>query len=397
VKLLLSSYSFGAGRGSEPGVGWNVATGMAMRGHEVTVLTTSEFHHLNFADGVERPFRVLERDFGIRVFNSARSYNYWQKRICEVIRKLCHDEQFDLIHHVTFNQYRGIRDVFAVNIPYVIGPIGGAEVVAGRFLFDMPLKFRLKEILRYVPYDICSLGARVRHTSAKGIVLASTPQTYERLKKYARIDSVELVPIIAVNKSEILSTPPRPANEPYILFDGGTRHDKGLKLMIRALALLWKRGIHIKLKIAAVAENCRASVCSYAQSKGVPNEALELMPFMRRDELMQIKAGASLFVVTSYRDSGCMTLLEAVALGVRSLCLDTPGQFWLPSQYAIKLPITSDMEQRFALAIHSALTEPENSKEYHTARAEWLNRNMSWDARMSMLEEYYHKAIELNN
>lgn len=131
--------------------------------------------------------------------------------------------------------------------------------------------------------------------------------------------------------------------------------------------------------------------------EGVPNEALELMPFMRRDELMQIKAGASLFVVTSYRDSGCMTLLEAVALGVRSLCLDTPGQFWLPSQYAIKLPITSDMEQRLALAIHSALTEPENSKEYHTARAEWLNRNMSWDARMSMLEEYYHKAIELNN
>ena len=67
MNILLSSYSFGAGRGSEAGVGWNVAKGLALRGHTVTVLTTSEFSSGNRSaiEQEELNITLIEEDCGI--------------------------------------------------------------------------------------------------------------------------------------------------------------------------------------------------------------------------------------------------------------------------------------------------------------------------------------------
>ncbi|MGN1309901.1 MAG: glycosyltransferase, partial [Akkermansia sp.] len=64
MNILLSAYSFGAWRGSEAGVGWNVAKGLAERGHKVTVLTTPEFHELNVSalEKVRLPIALIEVD-----------------------------------------------------------------------------------------------------------------------------------------------------------------------------------------------------------------------------------------------------------------------------------------------------------------------------------------------
>ena len=43
MKILMSAFSCGPGQGSEPGVGWNTAMAAARLGHEVTVLTQTEF------------------------------------------------------------------------------------------------------------------------------------------------------------------------------------------------------------------------------------------------------------------------------------------------------------------------------------------------------------------
>lgn len=396
MKLLISSYSFGAGRGSEAGVGWNVASGMARRGHEVTVLTTSEFHHLNFPDGEAPPFRVLECDFGMSQFNSAAAYNNWQRKIPSVIRELCSKESFDLIHHVTFNQYRGIRDVFAAPLPYVVGPVGGAEVVATQFLGDMPLKKKLKEILRYVPVDAWPFGWRVRRAACKGVILASTPQTLERLQRFAGVQDVGLEAIISIHDSEIKDGREPVTDTPYMVYDGGVRPDKGLKLLIRTLSLLWKQGVRVPVKAAAVAEKDWPGVRRYMAGCGLPDEAVELMAFMPRAELMSIVARATTFISVSFRDSGCMALLEAVAMGVPSLCLDVPGQFWLPSEFAVKVPVMRDMEQSLAGAITRLLSSPEQSAAYHARRSEWLRNNMSWRHRLDCLEKVYKQAVEQN-
>ena len=112
MNILLSSYSFGAGRGSEAGVGWNVAKGLALRGHTVTVLTTSEFSTGNCSaiEQEELNITLIEEDCGISDFPEPGSYRKWQRRVRSFLRNLANTQAFDLIHHITLNQYRVCKE-----------------------------------------------------------------------------------------------------------------------------------------------------------------------------------------------------------------------------------------------------------------------------------------------
>lgn len=392
----MSSYSFGAGRGSEAGVGWNVAAGMAARGHEVCVVTTSEFRHLNLPalEKANLPLQLVEFDAGLTYFNSSRSYKHWQKSVGGELRRLAAENHFDLIHHVTFNQYRTLHDVFEVDLPYVIGPIGGAETVHPRFWKELPLRMALKEAVRYLPWDVLPLKKRMAAAAARGVVMVSTPQTAARLKTTARINNARLTPIVSLHESEIVSEAPQPAREPYFVFDGGARPEKGLKLMLRALALLWRDGIMVPVKVAAVDEQARPRICEYIAGLGLPPEAVEMIPFMPRAGLLELLKGARGFVSVGFRDAGCMALLEAVALGVPSLCLDLSGQHWLPAEYAIKVPVQgSKIENRIAAAMAKLVNSPARSPEWHARRASWVRENMSWQARLDYIEQVYRELV----
>ncbi len=395
MKLLLISYSFGAGRGSEAGVGWNVARGMCERGHDVTVVTTSEFHHLNApaVAQMERPPRLIEWDCGITHFASSRSYRIWQRRIEAPLRELCRRERFDLAHHVTFNQYRHIHDVFATGLPYLIGPVGGAETIPLRLWRDLPWATRFKELLRRIPWDVRLLTRRVRHSKSRGLILASTPQTLERLTHSGGLGNVELVPIISIPSREILDSPPQLGSDAYLVFYGGMKPDKGLLLVLRALAQLWREGVRVPLRIAAVGQNEKAPLLREARRLGLPDAALELLPFMKREEMMNLVRGAKAFVNVNFRDSGCMALLESVSLGVPSLCLDVPGQMWLPDTYARKVAVSPHLDEDLCSAIRELISEPPHDTDWHKRRAEWLADTMSWETRFKQLERAYERLL----
>lgn len=397
MKLLLISYSFGAGRGSEAGVGWNVARGMCERGHDVTVVTTSEFHHLNApaVAQMERPPRLIEWDCGITHFASSRSYRIWQRRIAAPLRELCRRERFDLAHHVTFNQYRHIHDVFATGLPYLIGPVGGAETIPLRLWRDLPWATRFKELLRRIPWDVRLLTRRVRHSKSRGLILASTPQTLERLTHSGGLGNVELMPIISIASNEIRDDAPTPADEPYLIFDGGLRPEKGLRMLLRSLAALHREGESIPLRIAAVRPEDQGTLLALARSCGLPEQWLQPMPFMKRSELLPIIRSARGFVSVGFRDAGCMALLEAVALGVSTLCLDLPGQSWLPDDYACKVPVTARTEEDLRAALKKIIHAAPRPAEWHRERARWLCEHMSWDVRLSQLENHYKHLLSL--
>ncbi len=397
MKLLLISYSFGAGRGSEAGVGWNVARGMCERGHDVTVVTTSEFHHLNApaVAQMERPPRLIEWDCGITHFASSRSYRIWQRRIEAPLRELCRRERFDLAHHVTFNQYRHIHDVFATGLPYLIGPVGGAETIPLRLWRDLPWATRFKELLRRIPWDVRLLTRRVRHSKSRGLILASTPQTLDRLTHTGGLSNVELMPIISIASNEIRDDAPTPADEPYLIFDGGLRPEKGLRMLLRSLAALHREGESIPLRIAAVRPEDQGTLLALARSCGLPEQWLQPMPFMKRSELLPIIRSARGFVSVGFRDAGCMALLEAVALGVSTLCLDLPGQSWLPDDYACKVPVTARTEEDLRAALKKIIHAAPRPAEWHRERARWLCEHMSWDVRLSQLENHYKHLLSL--
>lgn len=57
------------------------------------------------------------------------NYILWQLLVKGFIKKKHKRLHFDLIHHLTFNQYRTPSPGFFLNFPFVMGPIGGAETI----------------------------------------------------------------------------------------------------------------------------------------------------------------------------------------------------------------------------------------------------------------------------
>lgn len=400
MNILLSSYSFGAYRGSEAGVGWNIATGLARRGHSITVLTTSEFSHLNHPALASEKLniRLVEKDFGIKNFASAKAYRHWQNHVHESIREEEKANTFDLIHHITFNQYRNIRDVFASKLPFLIGPIGGAEVIPIAILWygNLPLGMRMKEILRYCPLDILPLIHRCKYHDAKGKIIASNQATAQRLAGIAC--PIEISPAIAIHESEITETHPRSKDEDaFILFDGGlSRAQKGTYLALRALSRLWKKGHRYPIRMVGVNTDDNSAITHYAEQHGLPPNALQLYPPVSRETMLGFMLNASVMLSTVYRDSGSMALLEALSKGCRIVCLNIPSQNWLPDDFCRRVEVcrtSHQMEISIADALYTELKAPPHSPEWHQKRVQWLSSTMTWHTRLNALEKHYASIL----
>lgn len=398
MNILLSTYSFGAGRGSEAGVGWNVARGLALRGHSVTVLTTSEFRYLNEPALQKERLNItlIEEDCGIRDFPRSDSYRKWQRRIVPIIRSLSARQHFDLIHHLTLNQYRWVHDVFSTNLPYIMGPVGGAELVPAELLAygDMPFFTRIKELMRRSCLDSLSLIGRCRKHRNRGIILTSNQATADRLSKLPVTPII--CPAIAIHRSEIIAAP-QTGRDTFILFDGGlARPQKGTFLALRAIARLWQKNHQIPIRIVGLSTQEISTIRKYAHSINLPEASLQLEERITRATMLQYMQQAAVMLSCVYRDSGSMALLEALSQGCRIVCLDIPSQEWLPEHFCHKVavqPTSAAMEAALSTALQQEITAPANTEEWHADRVQWLEENMSWEARLNTFEELYRKLL----
>lgn len=116
MKILISAYSCEPGRGSEPGVGWNVVREVANY-HEVWVLTRpDESGAVIEAELARNPVPNLHFVyFNLPIWSSGwrwgsngamqLHYYLWQIQAYFVARRLHREIGFDLVHHVTFVKY----------------------------------------------------------------------------------------------------------------------------------------------------------------------------------------------------------------------------------------------------------------------------------------------------
>lgn len=406
MRILLSSYSCGAGRGSEPGVGWNVARGLVKRGHEVTIVASEIYEDLN-RSAIEReslPIKLITKSFGDSTDSIGEGYYQWQQKIGDIIREETAANHYDIVHHITWNQYRGLYDVFYTDLPFMIGPIGGAEKIPPYLLLHgkLPLRMLLKEVIRYMACDAISLIRRVNRSAAAHAVLASNPATAERLNKglFHLSEPATVHPIIGVHEEDILPDEPQ-RTTPYFLFDGGiSRPQKGTWLMLDALAVLWCNGCRVPVRMVGTQEEDKERIYRYLEKQRVPREAVELLPPVPHDEMLNLMRHSFALLSTVFRDSGGMAILEAVAQGTNVICFDIPSQKWLPDCFAYKVAVpglfcSADTAARsLAETMQRVAGNASHGTAWHEQRCRFLRSEMTWAGHLNHIEEMYRKVVE---
>lgn len=407
MNILLSAYTCGAGCGSEPGVGWNVARSLALRGHRVTVVTSPLYHEQTqqAIDTEHLNIRLIQVDNNTKSNLFIKRHVRWQKKAAIVIREEAQKNCYDVVHHVTFNQYRGLQDVFQAGIPYVVGPVGGAEIIPPTLLLHGHLHHaaKLKEALRYVATDAVPAIHRINNCPYPSRVLASNPATAHRLNSgfiHLRQEA-HILPAIAISEAEISQEQPTPdQNAPYLLFYGSfTRPEKGIGLVLEAFAAYRRQGGMLRLIIVGLKAEELPQIKTATQRLGLPESAIEWRTFIPRDTMLDMMRHASAVLYTAYRDSGSMSVLEAVALGVNVICFDINSQAWLPNQFAIKVAVPALFRGKKAITealvrgMQQAEALPPRSAQWHQSRVKWLQETMTWDVRIRKFEQIYTSLL----
>jgi len=423
MKILICAYATEPGAGSEYGVGWMVPTKMAAMypEHDIYVLTRSRCREkIEKAIGCEpnggcqidgktqKNLHFLFYDIPSWMFyknemksNWGEQINYWlwQLMVRGFVKKMHKQIGFDIIHHLTFNQYRTPAPGFWMDIPFVMGPIGGAETIAESFNEDLMPHTARKEEIRRKGKDLAVFGWFMRRKKNKKLILCSCAENKRRLDKYAYGNEMRVLPAIAYTKEDFDIEKDSAKSDNFELLYAGKAWDwKGIRIFLRAAkkAYLDKGVKDFSIKLVGIRfEEEQKLVTSWINESGLEDH-VTIIPFIQRSELLKMMTSIDLSVYPAFRDSGSMSILEASALGCPTICFDAGGQDIFPDDVLIKVPVGKTYEENlnaFADKLDWAYNNKAQAHAIGNASKDWVEKNLTWDKKVKEFVEIYKGMI----
>ncbi len=337
MKLLVSAFSCCPGLGSEPGVGWHTVEELA-REHEVWVLVNRsgdararralqeaapEHMHVHFVGTpllswlVEGP---LSSGPGWLLY-----YYLWQMAAGLVALRLHARIGFEACQHVTFVKYNTPSFLHLLGIPFIWGPVGGAERAPMDFYAEFGWKTRLAEAARVWLQRLALADPLLRWCHRRcWLGLAVTEQTAGEMRRLGA-RRVEVMPAVALSNDELAmiagASLEGEATSLTLLYVGRLIPWKGVHLGLRALARADRPALRLRLIGEGV---LRARLEAEAQRLGLANR-VEFVGGLSRDDVLRAYSQAEGFLYPSLHDSGGNAVIEAMAAGLPVICLRYGG------------------------------------------------------------------------
>lgn len=456
MKILILAYASEPGTGSEYGVGWMVPTVMAKRypEHDIYVLTRSRCREkieaslspsLSRREGalvdseVWPNLHFLFYDIPSCLFykkemgsNWGEQYNYllWELFARRFVKKMHKKIGFDIIHHLTFNQYRTPSPGYWMKVPFVVGPIGGAETIPPALWQDLEEHTRNKEEIRLKGKDLKVFRWFNTRSGNRKVILCSCTENAERLRPYSGDSEVRVMPAIAFDHSDFsdsatsrqrevrgnekagddaitingTSNNEKTGNDafvdgPFTMIYAGKAYDwKGIRIFLRSLSLSLSRREEmkaaVKVKLIGIRfEEEQKKVMGWVNELGL-TEQVELIPFIKRADLLKMEAECDLAVYPAFRDSGSMSVLEACALGCPSICFDAGGQDIFPDDILLKIKVGDTYDEcldAFAARLSWAMEHRDDLKAMGLKAKTWVEEHLTWDSKVEEFMEIYRE------
>lgn len=328
MRLLLSAYSCCPNHGSEPGVGWNtVEQAAADPENEVHVLVAAGWEkrirrnfdpgrhpnvHFHFV-GVPGLDAFMQEGRGTAVI-ALIYYHLWQWASFRAALRLHDRLQFDLVHHVTFVKYNTPSLLPLLGIPFLWGPLGGAEHAPAVFYREFGVKTVFAEGLRRMLQRLAPLSPLLRWTARNAtLTLGVTQDTVDALKQLGA-RGPGLLPAVALSEAEVESlqvTAKPPPTPLMLLFVGRLIPWKGIHLGIRALASCQTSHLHLRI----IGEGPLRTFLEKEVDRLQLNHRVQFNGNLPRAEVFAACRDAHGFLYPSLHDSGGNAVIEAMAAG----------------------------------------------------------------------------------
>ena len=366
MKILISAYACSPLQGSEGGNGFNWVWETASLGHEVWCLTDSPGQaDLDqwLADQVPNPVAARIHPVYVAVpaavdylyrwqFGVYVHYLVWQRCAYRVARQLDQAQDFDLVHHVTFNSLQMASSLWRLGKPLLLGPLGGGIRAPKSLRRYLPDWFKTETVRNVVSQLLIQLDPNVRQSLRHAALVFAANGETAALARALGAQRVELAMSTAQPVAFFPTTyPVRPplAGRPLrILWLARLYPRKGLHLVLEALGQVDKR-VPFHLDILGDGP-VGPLVPGWITAAGLQNRVTwhgsVPYPAVRAAYLSH-----DLFMLCSLRDTYAAQYIESMALGLPILTLDHHGATtFIPDEASIKVPVQSAEATAAALA-----------------------------------------------
>ena len=404
MKILLSAYACEPGCGSEEGVGWNTVRQVANH-HEVWVLTRIGYRAAIEAELDRHPVPNLHfvyfdpfnwtEDWRNKQGLVQLHYYLWQIQAYFLARRLHREIGFDLVRHVTYVKHWSPSFLALLPVPFIWGPVGGAESAPKAFWKDFSRRGKIYELLRNFAQSLGEQDPFVRLTAKRSCVgLATTEETAERLRSLG-VKNVQIASQVGLSKEEIsqLAHHTVPDNSPIrFITVGRLIHWKGVHLGIRAFALAQIP----KAEYWIVGDGReRQQLEAIAHSLGVADKVRFWGALPRQETLSKI-GHCHVLVHPSLHESGGFVCAEMMAAGRPVICLDLGGPaVQVTEETGIKVAaIDPEQVARDVAAAMTRLAEdPALRLRMGQAGQKRVKEVFDWDLKERLLLDLYEKSL----
>ena len=396
MRVLLSAFQCGPGRGSEPGNGWHWATSLADYGHDVTVLTAPWDRDAILAlnpPGVDFRFIEFPASPLLRVssrFGTYDMYRRWQAEALSLAERT--PRQWDVAHHVTWASLFLGSKLWRLPIPFVYGPIGGGQTAPPHYWRHFGRQLPVETVRTLLAGPLLNMNSRSRETLRNSTVtLVANSATAAKAR---RLGARDVRPMMADGlPAEWLAKPRlRPEGTPVVLWVGRLLPHKAPVLAVEAFAGLRKL-MPAHLVIAGEGQ-LAGPVRDTAERLGVAGD-VQMLGHVSWEEMTRLYDSASVFLFTSLRETFGAPFLEAIGRGLPAVAIDLHGIADVQAGLAaVKVPLTRqprDLPDQLSAALHTVLSD-DQWEARSAAAVSWAGERI-WPERAAAATRLYEELV----
>lgn len=393
MRVLVSAFQCGPGQGSEPGNGWHWPSSLADLGHQVTLVTPSEYRERVLAEGrqdidyhfVDFASRAFSPPGGARIYDQ---YLHWQDAIYEHEKSARQD--YDVIHHVAWGSLHLGSRLWRLPAPLVYGPIGGGQTAPSNYWRYFGKRWPAELIRNVTVGPVLQLNGRTRETLRNAATVLVTNSATEIVCRRLGVEDVRYFLAEGLPTDWLSQPRQRPTGTPIVLWVGRMLPRKAPTLAVEAFAEL-RRTMPARMIMAGdgpLLEQVRSTV----KQLGVQDD-VELMGRVPWSTVNQLCDSASVFLFSSLRDSSGSQFLEAMGKGLPAVALDLHGIGDVKVGIAAeKVELTERPEElrcRIADALRTVLTG-DDWEARSAAGISWAAQHV-WPAKAAAATEIYQQ------
>lgn len=417
MNILVMAYAISPYRGSEYAVAWNYVMHMSKE-NNLTVLYGTSDEHIGETDTMNKyiedhPIENVRfiavkpsaltnllnwpNRHNLFVYTFYYAFSVWQRTAYNIAKEIIKTEHFDLVHNVGPIGYREPGYLWKLGLPYVWGPVGGANNAPRQLMKHMPLMGRMKQTFRNVANTIQFHTKRrlKRALSATDVLLTATSENQRKFQEVHHKDSI-CIPENCITGSVALDESKFVNPDKYnIIVIGSLDARKSVGIFLEALTQVENRGM---LHVDIVGDGpLRVSLQKYASEHDL-DKLITWHGQLPRIEAVKVFNSAHLHVITSVSEGNPTTIWEAMSYGVPTMSFDHCGMHdTICDRCGIRVPIEKRYEDcvaGIAGNIDELLEHPERFRQLAHGVLECAKR-YTWDEREQFLNEVvYVKAIE---